>query len=295
MELRYLEYYEAVARLKNFTRASEELFVSQPSISVAVKKLEDELGIKLMKRNKKNVELTPEGEIFYTRISEILDKLRETIRYMDTLKATGTKILSLAFPPVLGSKLWDIILLDFVRKHPNIELDIRDMGNTRVIDSVEKKEVELGFGVFTENMPDDIEKLKLLVGEMVVVLPADSRLKDEETIRLEHIVGERVIMYKQGTSFMENKFKELFRNKVRKPEILYCYEQITVYNLVAEGYGITFTLNEDSNFVKNNPKVITKPFELPIHFDAGIMWNSSVFLSETSRLFIRKLQSDQEG
>ena len=68
MELRQLEYFQMASRLKNITRAAERLNVSQPNITVAIKKLESELGIKLFDRSQKQLSLTPEGHIFLNRI-----------------------------------------------------------------------------------------------------------------------------------------------------------------------------------------------------------------------------------
>ena len=65
MELKQLEYFLAVSNNKSFTRAAEQLYVSQPSVTTAIKKLEDELGLILFDRNKKQAILTSEGEIFY--------------------------------------------------------------------------------------------------------------------------------------------------------------------------------------------------------------------------------------
>ena len=68
MELRQLEYFQMASRLKNITRAAERLRVSQPNITVAIKKLEGELGIQLFDRSQKQLSLTPEGAVFLGRV-----------------------------------------------------------------------------------------------------------------------------------------------------------------------------------------------------------------------------------
>ena len=79
MELRQLEYFQMASRLKNITRAAERLGVSQPNITVAIKKLETELGIKLFDRSQKQLSLTPEGTIFLNRIEQALRKILKSI------------------------------------------------------------------------------------------------------------------------------------------------------------------------------------------------------------------------
>ena len=70
MELRQLEYFQMASRLRNITRAAERLRVSQPNITVAIKKLENELGIQLFDRSQKQLALTPEGAVFLNRIEQ---------------------------------------------------------------------------------------------------------------------------------------------------------------------------------------------------------------------------------
>ena len=86
MELRQIEYFSAVNRYKNYTKAAQELHVSQPTISVAIQKLEDELGIKLMERDNKGIRITGAGEIFLAKGEKVLDEIRDLEEIMEDLK-----------------------------------------------------------------------------------------------------------------------------------------------------------------------------------------------------------------
>ena len=79
MELRQLEYFQMTSRLKNITRAAERLNVSQPNITVAIKKLETELGVQLFDRSQKQLSLTPEGTVFLNRIDLELRNIQDAI------------------------------------------------------------------------------------------------------------------------------------------------------------------------------------------------------------------------
>ena len=90
MELRQLEYFQMASRLKNITRAAERLRVSQPNITVAIKKLEAELGIQLFDRSQKQLALTPEGAVLLNRIELALRViLRRCRRLVDRHAAVG--------------------------------------------------------------------------------------------------------------------------------------------------------------------------------------------------------------
>jgi len=105
IEFKQIEYFEAVSRLKSYTKAARELFITQPSITVAIRKLEEELGVKLIERDNKSLYLTEAGEIFLIHAKEVLDKMKETTRIMADIQSYNKKILKFAFPPAMGAWL----------------------------------------------------------------------------------------------------------------------------------------------------------------------------------------------
>lgn len=105
MELRQLEYFAAVARLKNYTRAADEMYVSQPTISVSIQKLEEELGTKLIIRDNKKVILTHEGEIFLAHTEKLLGDAKNLQELIKDMAMNKKRILKMAFPSTVGSWL----------------------------------------------------------------------------------------------------------------------------------------------------------------------------------------------
>ena len=87
MELRQLEYFQMASKLQNITRAAERLNVSQPNITVAIKKLEAELGIQLFDRSQKQLVLTPEGRVFLNRIELALRNIQDAILEVNDYKS----------------------------------------------------------------------------------------------------------------------------------------------------------------------------------------------------------------
>ena len=79
MELRQLQYFQMVSKLNSITRAAELLHVSQPSVTVAIQKLEEELGVQLLDRGQKQLSLTVEGQVFFVKIEDILNRLEDTV------------------------------------------------------------------------------------------------------------------------------------------------------------------------------------------------------------------------
>lgn len=102
MELRQLEYFIAVTNLKSFTKAADKLHVAQPSITIAIKKLEDSLGVILLERKQKNINLTKEGEVFYKRANEIINRVTNVEKEMYDFKKSKKEIIKVSIPPLIG-------------------------------------------------------------------------------------------------------------------------------------------------------------------------------------------------
>lgn len=98
MELKQIKYFISVVEQRNFTRAAEMNFVSQPNITMAIKKLEEELGAPLLQRGYKHIALTKEGEHFYSKTKDILQKLDNVVQEIrDSQQATG--VVTIGIPP----------------------------------------------------------------------------------------------------------------------------------------------------------------------------------------------------
>ena len=98
MELRQLEYFQMASRLKNITRAAERLRVSQPNITVAIKKLEAELGIQLFDRSQKQLALTPEGAVFLNRIELALRNIQDAVLEVNDYKQLQKGTIKIEVP-----------------------------------------------------------------------------------------------------------------------------------------------------------------------------------------------------
>ncbi len=108
LDFRRLQYLYAVYRYRNFTRASEELFVSQSTISTAIKSLEEDLGVRLIVRTPKEVIFTYEGEQFLLCVRKILQDCQEAETRMADLSETKNQVLHLGVSPHCGTEAANI-------------------------------------------------------------------------------------------------------------------------------------------------------------------------------------------
>lgn len=188
MEFRVLKYFLAVAQEKNFTRASEILHVSQPSLSKQIKELEDELGKKLFIRQSAGIKLTDEGIFLMNRAADIISLTEKTAADIKSDEITGGDIyfgLAESFQIRYLAKE----IKHFKKDFPNLHWHITSGDTEQIIDKLDNG--ILDFVVLAE--PPDIQKYNSLEfpesDEWGLIIPADDALADKNYIQFVDLIG----------------------------------------------------------------------------------------------------------
>lgn len=198
MDFKQLQSYIACVKYKSLTNASEKLGIAQPTISIHLKNLEDELKTKLIKRSAKSFEVTPKGKEFYTFAQKIL-KLRDDL-VNDWEKRESTNI-KLGISSVQYSYIIPEILLEFNKTYTNTYFDIEQKSSQDIIDGVKLGKYELGLvGMKVDDV--DLEFQPFCDDEMVIVTTVNekfSHMKNSK-VELSKILEEPIILREQGSA-----------------------------------------------------------------------------------------------
>jgi len=282
MEIRSLKYYQAVCETLNFRKAADNLHISQPSLSVAIQRLEEEMDVKLLYRDNKRVMITREGAVFYKEVCEILEKITFVENQMQDMKQEEKRHLKLAFPSTSGAWLWPELLEGFCVKYPNIELEISDMSSYDILRGVQSDQLEIGYGVLDIEIPDDVMTRPIFEGEARLMLPADDPLTKKSPIDIHDLQGKRIAMYNTGVSFCEAAFLKLLEESGTEVELLYLRQQSSVFNLVAQGLAAAVVL-DDVELIRNNDSICLCSLQPSISFRCGFIWKKGRYLSESAK------------
>ncbi|MCA9565821.1 MAG: LysR family transcriptional regulator [Myxococcales bacterium] len=232
MELTPLKYFSAIARLGSITAASRELRISQPALTVAIQRLEDELQTPLLFRNRRGVSLTDPGRLLLRAIDNILDTLEETTVEMRSLLSEPVGQLTLACPDVLASYFLPTFLGDFLRSYPLIGTTLRTFPSPQVQDEVLARQADFGLAVNPTPHPDLV--LRPLFSDETAVMSletigdpekAESRLREWPLIYVPHLPQSRSLL------------NELERVAELPKRRLECGDLELVKSLVASGVG----------------------------------------------------------
>lgn len=295
MELRQIEYFLAVVKHNNYTRAASALFVSQPTLSVAIQKLEAELGLRLLERDNKGLAMTPAGEIFKNYAEKLLNDVNDLLTVMRDLNPVLKKQIKIGFPSTVGSWLWKELLIKFRSLHTDIELNVQVLGTLEIVRQLKSMDLEIGYGVIDLIDDSGIESEEIRSGQLKLIMPAGHVLANNDSVALSALADERIIMYNRNTTFTEMLFREELAKAAIEPDLYYVREQSSVFDIVAQGCGIAPVLNDKISAIRDNPNIISKPFSAPIKFKAGMLWNKNAFLSESARAFQAFIRSYKEN
>ena len=164
LQLRHLRYFVAVAEELNFNKASQRVFISQPTLSHQIAQLEDILGVKLLIRDKRHVKLTTAGQLLYEKALLILEMVEVSIAQVKD--HADKKPLKIGVPSYHSFDIVSQTLQKFTSKYPDILVDIKEMTALEMSDALHRQQLDLGFLALPFPEPGDkLLNVKLIAKE----------------------------------------------------------------------------------------------------------------------------------
>ncbi|MGH8346569.1 MAG: LysR family transcriptional regulator [Pseudomonas sp.] len=235
MTLTQLEIFSIVAELHGFTAAANRLGISQSAVSHALKSLEQELGVELLRRHQSRVEPSDIGQQLLLRARAMLG-LANTLR-QEAADARGMKRGTLrigSFGPTSSIKLLPLILQHYRAAHPGIEVHIDEGPDRQVLQWLEERRIDIGFVVLPEERFDTVA---LFEDQMVALLPAGHPLAAYDSLSLKDLCDFPFVLTEAGSSELVSR---LFTVARLTPNIRYrCSQLISTLDAVARGDGVT--------------------------------------------------------
>lgn len=214
MTITQLEYVVAVATYKSFVAAAEKCFVTQPTLSMQIQKLEDELDIKLFDRNKHPIAVTVTGEAVVAQARIVLaecEKIREIIS-SEQNKISGS--FRLAVIPTVAPYILPSLLEGYVKSFPEVQLKIKEMETRQIILALRNNEIDAGL-VSTPLEETGIKEYPLFYEPLVAYFSNDEKALKKKLISVEDIALDRIWLLNEGHC-MRNQIINLCSDQVEK-------------------------------------------------------------------------------
>ena len=198
MLLEHLRFFYAVAENGSFTRAAQQLLLTQPAVSSQIRNLEERLGQKLIERQGKRVRLTEAGEILYTQSRKIFQQLREAESVLNDLKSLETGRLCLGTVDVISIYVLPMIFHEFHQLFPKVEISIEVDNSFTICSGVADGELDLGFVTLpVENR--SLISVPIYNDVMRVIANIHHPLAGRDLVTLKDLTETNLIIYKQGS------------------------------------------------------------------------------------------------
>ena len=255
MTITQLEYVVAVATYKSFVAAAEKCFVTQPTLSMQIQKLEDELGIKLFDRNKHPIAITSIGEKIVEQARIVLSETEKISELIQGQQNTLQGNFKLAVIPTIAPYVIPSLLDSYVANFPEVKLQVREMETQAIIQALRNNELDAGL-VSTPLHENGTKEYPLFYEQFVGYFSKDEKALKKKTIVPEDIAMERLWLLNEGHC-MRNQIINLCSEQIQKlqAEKPFRYESSNVETLrkmVDKNKGVTvlpelatFEFNED--------------------------------------------------
>ncbi|ADZ91845.1 LysR family transcriptional regulator [Marinomonas mediterranea] len=282
MDIKQLRYFVAIAELASFTKAAEQLGVAQPAVSMAIKKLETDLGLTLIHRADRNISLTDEGNRLLLHARKIVQSTDDALLEMQELKGFERGEVRVGIPSMLGSYYFPPILMAFRNRFPDISLKVIEGGTWQLQKMLENGELDLGV-IVAESLPESLETQRLLQQEMKVVVATDHLFSKKEYVTPAEFFKEELVMFKEGY-FHRRIIDKLAEEAGVKANIGFETNLIPLIKSITEqGFGISTML---SMVISDEDQLITRSFEPSIWLDLTIAWRKDSYLSKANQAFL---------
>jgi DNA-binding transcriptional LysR family regulator len=188
MDLQALEAFVAVAETRSFSRAGEQLFLTQPAVSKRIANLESQLGASLFDRIGRDVYLTEAGELLKEQALQIIDDIRDVQTSIGQLSAVQIRELSIASSHHIGLHYLGPILREFNEANPTARLDLKFMESEQAISRLQRREIELVLTTIPSPLNRDLTSKTLWKDKLLFVVSNDHPLaKRSDKLRLNEL------------------------------------------------------------------------------------------------------------
>jgi DNA-binding transcriptional LysR family regulator len=282
VDLRQLQFFAEIVRNGSFTKAAEHLHIAQPAVSVAIKNLEEELGLVLFNRQEKRVSLTAEGEIFLEHARSILAGVRSAKKEMEELRGLARGEVRVGIPPMMSAYFFPRIICDFAKQYPNMQLSVLGEGASRIQRMISQGELDMGV-IAGGTFPDTLEVRRFLREEVVICVHQDHPLAEREKLTLDEFTKQPLVFYKEGY-YLRELIIDVLKESGLRPNIRFESNLYTlIKSLVRNGMGVSIFLRM---VVADDTELRAISFDPPLYLDLQIAWKKHGHLSLANRAFV---------
>ena len=240
MTITQLRYALAVAEYKNFTKAAQHVFVTQPTLSMQIHKLEEELGVEIFNRNKKPIALTQVGQKIIEQARNIVNESHRIQDIVEQQKGYIGGEFKLAIIPTVMPTLLPMFLKNFINRYTEVNLKIIELNTADLLKKLKSGQIDAAIAATPLETENIIER-PLYYEPFVGYIPSDHKLSSKSHLSPEDLDVDDILLLEDGHCFKDN-ILNICKNRNTKLDTPYLIESgsfETMIKLSEEGLGMT--------------------------------------------------------
>ena len=239
MDVRDLQVFLSVAKHLNYTRAGEEVNLSQPSVSVRMRQLERELGTNLFDQLGKKIALTEAGELLVPYATRVIAAMNDARHAIDELQGLERGSLRIGASTTPGMYLVPKTIAQFKQRYPKIEMHLTVKDTRQIEEGVIKNEFDFGF-VGGHLTGDEVDVVPWLTDKLVLIVPVGHRLARKRIVKPQDLLSEKFIIREEGSATRAVVANHLRECSIEFEAIMEMANPESVKKAVQNGLGIAF-------------------------------------------------------
>lgn len=272
MDLRQLRQFVVLAEENSFSAASARLFIAQPALSVAIRKLEEDIGTPLFVRGSRGVRATPAGAAALVAAQRCLDAAAQVKVAALSAAAGESGKLRIGFSGSVTVRILPRLVQTFSRRHPAVRLELREGTNMELLTMVESGLLDLGFVRLPTSRPPDLRFQPVQQDVFCLALPPEHPLTSKSEVLLADLEGQPFIGYvPSSVGGLHAAASQVLQRANVAPRVTQEAVQVqTVLGLVASGLGMALVPAANTPYQQSSGAVFRPIADLPADALIGI-------------------------
>ncbi|KAB2329543.1 LysR family transcriptional regulator [Cytobacillus depressus] len=294
MNLLSLRYFIEVAKMLNFTEASRKLHVSQPGISQQIYILEEQLGVKLLHRTTRKVELTEEGKYLFEKVAPSFDQIETTVsNIMDA--TTMPNMIKVATTPSAASLYLPKLMRSIHEQFPNTEFIIKETTSAHVTELVKSREYHIGFIRTQVNFhsihQEGIEYLELERSPLWAVVSANHKLASRKKIALKDLKDDFFLHYDSVQAPALHQLLQTACEAAGFTPKTICSgsELLTIANLVSNNFGVTLLPMDMFRLIESQEVTCIELEDIQLESSISAVWEEGPYIRRNIKYMVELL------
>ncbi len=242
MDLQQLRFLVAISRTLNFSRAAEELFISQPTLSHQIRRLEDELGVRLLERSTRNVELTPIGRQCVNLAQQIVDLSDQIVQISQDESRRFANRLNVGVLAVYPQLNISSVITEFQALHLNETINIYFDWSMALMDRLLRKKADViisnvDIDGLADSVREHLEIHPFISDYLNLIVSENNPLAEQEEVTLEQVLAQRLLMPGRASSANQFLVKAIRSAGYELPDFVECQSIMNAFNFIMTGGG----------------------------------------------------------